>query len=42
MKTLYERPEAEELKLTLENTILSEPGNVENPYDPDPGNEIPI
>ena len=40
MKTLYERPEAEELNLTLENNILSEPGIVENPDDP--GNEIPI
>lgn len=38
MKTNYERPEAEELKLTLENTILS--GNTENPDDP--GQEIEI
>lgn len=38
MKTIYERPEAEELKLVLENTILS--GNMENPDDP--GNETEI
>lgn len=30
MKTNYERPEAEELILTLENSILSQ---VENPID---------
>jgi hypothetical protein len=40
MKNNYERPEAEELKLTLENTILSQEGNVENPDDP--GTEIGI
>ena len=38
MKTIYERPEAEELKLVLENTILS--GDMENPTDP--GNETEI
>lgn len=38
MKTLYERPEAEELKLVLENTILSP--NTEQPSDP--GEEIDI
>ena len=37
MKTIYERPEAEELKLVLENTILS---LAENPDDP--GEEIEI
>lgn len=39
MKTLYERPEAEELKLVLEKTFLDS-GNVENPDDP--GNEHEI
>lgn len=38
MKTNYERPEAEELNLVLENTILS--GNMENPDDPGTETEI--
>lgn len=38
MKTNYERPEAEELNLVIENTILS--GNMENPDDPGTETEI--
>lgn len=37
MKTNYERPEAEELNLILENTILSQ---MENPNDPGEEGEI--
>ena len=40
MKTNYEHPEAEELKLVLENTILS--GDLEDINDPGPGNETEI
>jgi hypothetical protein len=36
----YEQPEAEELNIVLESTILSGDGNVENPDDP--GTEIDI
>ena len=36
----YEQPEAEELSIVLESTILSGDGNVENPDDP--GTEIDI
>ena len=38
MKEMYERPEVEELYVTLESTILS--GNFEDPDDP--GKEIEI
>ena len=38
MKTNYERPEAEELNLILENIILY--GNTEDPDDP--GTEIEL
>lgn len=38
MKTNYERPEAEELNLILENTILSD--QMENPNDPGEEGEI--
>lgn len=41
MKTNYERPEAEDLKLVLEENFL-ETGNVENPNDPGPGSEIEL
>lgn len=37
-KEMYERPEAEDLKVLLESTILS--GNMEDPDDP--GEEIDI
>lgn len=38
MKTNYERPEAEDLKLVLEENFLETGGNFENPDDP--GTEI--
>ena len=40
MKTNYERPEAEELNLVLEENFLETGGNVENPDDP--GTEIEL
>lgn len=40
MKTNYERPEAEELNLILEENFLETGGNVENPDDPGTETEI--
>lgn len=37
---IYEQPEAEELNIVLESTILSGEGNIENPDDS--GTEIDI